>query len=614
MKRLILVGSIGLVLSGLFGSCKKDSFDTPEQILGTVQKGPFITGTSVTVQPLDDRLNPVGTSYQTQITDDKGNFLLNGKVSAPYVELIAHGYYFNEVAGTLSKSELTLRSISKPSDQGNNINILTTLAAPRIRKLLIEDRKSFSEAQAVAQTEVLAVFGIALQRSVLADRLDISADSEENAALLAVSAIMQDSRSEAELSELIAGISNDICQNGRLTNSLLQEKLRESGIQINPDDIRQNLIDRYAELGMPNAAVPDFYDLVDSDGDGKLNGADPYLILSEDRIAIGNEGGEVVLKVRSNQEWEATIEDKTASWLRLVRSSTETGQLTIVIDPNQGSLREAVIAVKNKGGKIIRYVQLVQDGTRISMQVQLVPGSMMSSEELLAELDNIVLLGFDKEGKLLFNHAVGRLTEMTLSVEFVLPKEQLTHAIDMNLYAVANDFDTYQNFRGTEEELKAIRSQQNVNRLETSQPRIGMLNYTLIRGKSHVVQMSMKYAVAEVQVRIAFDKEVFETEPDVLDVTFVGINDRNGYLFPVSTPDETDSAYRYDYTVGVEPDHRYTLHVYGETKMDAIRIRMQYDGAEHVYEVLVEENMMNGKTFEAGHLYQYTIQVNKKND
>lgn len=63
---------ISVVAIAVFAdSCKKSpsgpSFE-PHQVSGTVQKGPFITGTSVTIHPLDAQLAPTGESYETQIS------------------------------------------------------------------------------------------------------------------------------------------------------------------------------------------------------------------------------------------------------------------------------------------------------------------------------------------------------------------------------------------------------------------------------------------------------------------------------------------------------------------------------------------------------------------
>ena len=77
-----------------------------------MQKGQFIQGSVVTIQELNERLQPTGKSYQTQILDDMGSFELTSDIDSRYVEIIAEGFYFNEVTGNLSDAPLTLRSLS----------------------------------------------------------------------------------------------------------------------------------------------------------------------------------------------------------------------------------------------------------------------------------------------------------------------------------------------------------------------------------------------------------------------------------------------------------------------------------------------------------------------
>ena len=131
-----------------------------KEIAGYVQKGPFVVGTSVTVQELTDKLTPTGRTFATQIQNDNGNFIIKGNFSEEYSEIIASGYYYNEVAGKLSASPITLRTISKLSNKDHvNINILTTLQSPRMQKL-INEGKAFETAVTQSQMEFLKDFHI----------------------------------------------------------------------------------------------------------------------------------------------------------------------------------------------------------------------------------------------------------------------------------------------------------------------------------------------------------------------------------------------------------------------------------------------------------------------
>lgn len=272
MKKIIT----GLLLSAsLLAGCSKDNNENEQgslrTVAGTVQKGPFVTGTSIKVQLLDNELNPTGSSMETQITDDFGRFTVSGKVEGDYAEIIGTGYYFNEVTNVLSSSPIVLRSLTDIQDTGTaNLNILTTLQAPRVRKLVGEG-KSFTAAVAQSQAEILAAFGITLNNCPAFATLNIAEQGQGNAVLLAISAIMQIGRSEAELSEFIAKVANDIADNGALDSSELAEAIKQGHMAVDADEVRNNLIARYAVLGQPNVSVPDFTDYLDSDGNGELN-------------------------------------------------------------------------------------------------------------------------------------------------------------------------------------------------------------------------------------------------------------------------------------------------------------------------------------------------------
>ena len=122
---------------------KDDFFDEPftpqtYDVQGKVEKGPFISGSEISIQPMDSKLQVLGSLFNTAITDDLGNFMLGSKeFSTPYAEFMANGYFFNEVKGELSNSTLTLRALVDLQDNTTvNVNILTHLKYSRIKNLV----------------------------------------------------------------------------------------------------------------------------------------------------------------------------------------------------------------------------------------------------------------------------------------------------------------------------------------------------------------------------------------------------------------------------------------------------------------------------------------------
>lgn len=247
--------------------CEKDnnnpipSADTTVQnisISGYVQKGPFINGSSVTVYDLNSDLSPTGKSYNVQITDNSGSFKLDSvTLTSDYISLRADGFYFNEVTGRQSGAQITLYALSKVKEKGEiNINVLTDLEKARV-EYLMKGGKSFVEAKAQAQREILAIFDIQKDDSLTSEDLNISQSGDDNGILLAISSIIQGYRSEGEMSELLANMSNDIKEDGILNDSTLGSALLSQAKLLDTSSIKANLAGRYGEIGL-SANVPEF--------------------------------------------------------------------------------------------------------------------------------------------------------------------------------------------------------------------------------------------------------------------------------------------------------------------------------------------------------------------
>lgn len=68
-------------------------------------------------------------------------------MNTKYIEVIAQGFYYNEVVGEISSANLTLKSLVKIEEKLiTNINALTTLSKDRIIYLMKNDVLEFSRA------------------------------------------------------------------------------------------------------------------------------------------------------------------------------------------------------------------------------------------------------------------------------------------------------------------------------------------------------------------------------------------------------------------------------------------------------------------------------------
>lgn len=619
MKRLLHIFCT-LLLVGSVSSCTKEKTTPPtppRQISGAVQKGPFITGTSIVIRPLNERLEPTGASYETQITDDLGNFTFPTRIDAAYAELIANGYYFNEVENRLSRSQITLRSITRPSERGNNINLLTTLEAERLRYLVQKQGRSFEEARQTAQREVLASFGITLKESTVSDGMDISQNGEGNAALLAVSAIMQFSHSEAELTELIAKVANDIRDNGNITQTALRKVIRQGQGVLDAEDIRKTLTDRYTQLGLTDFHVPDIYSYLDYDDDGILNGAEPYILAAKDNLVMSSLQDTVSVTIHTNVKWTATVPAEAKEWLSIDGRTTD-DLLVLIAKPNDGAPRTATLTLKETNGSLVETVDVMQVGNEIRVQLKLAArwagGSGTQTETIAPELegmlDNLTFIYLSRD-QVEVNRLIQPVTDDAL--EFSMPFGYVNNdnepVLVRNTCVIANDAESWKTFTG-KENIEDYRSTRDLNATDAPQPLIGFADifkpdYT----KPNLIPITFTRATAKIAFTLKFAAEL--GQPEVLSFTAHGINSKCGKLYPSPYYGELDTLYRNDYVMEPTVDNQYTFYVYNQSSIRGVTVKVRIDGTECTYKVTMSQTDNPGApiVFRSGYSYNYRVTI-----
>ena len=185
-------------------------------ISGVSQKGPFVNGSSVTVQELNGKtLAQTGLGFEGKIKNDLGEFSVKvNKLESQYALLKANGYYRNEVTGDKSKGQVTLYALTDLSNRDEvNVNLLTHLAYERSLYLATVDTLSVAKAKKQAEAEIFKSFGIE-GNFAAAEDLNIFGADDQSAALLAVSILMQSDLSEGDFSERLADYAADIESDG----------------------------------------------------------------------------------------------------------------------------------------------------------------------------------------------------------------------------------------------------------------------------------------------------------------------------------------------------------------------------------------------------------------
>ncbi|MBN2361384.1 MAG: hypothetical protein JXR83_18175, partial [Deltaproteobacteria bacterium] len=247
---------------------------------GSVQKGPFVIGSSIEVSLLDGTLAPTGAVYNTSTINDRGEFDISFEAGGP-VALQGVGYYYNEVIGGLSQSQLTLRAFyvpAAPGAQSAYVNIITQLTTERI-KSLVSGGTAFAEAVTQAEGELLNELAITYPGFAPGVRgIDMNVaggDTDSNAYLLGVSTVLTQvavnrggTSIDANVQELLNSMSIDM-NNGNL-GSELKAQIQTALLQIDTVQVETALAARLAQIGS-SEAVPDMDRVLDQDRDGIAN-------------------------------------------------------------------------------------------------------------------------------------------------------------------------------------------------------------------------------------------------------------------------------------------------------------------------------------------------------
>lgn len=247
-------------------------------ISGTIEKGPFVQGSKVSLYELTAGLLQTGKAFVTQTFNDMGAFRFETPMSlnSQYVELETSGYFYNELKGELSASQITLNALSDVRNRNSvNVNLITHLEYGRV-KALVQDGVRFSDAKRQAEKELLACFAIK-DEIISPEAISITDNSKSSAVLLAISTIMLYEKSEAEFSEFIAKFSSDFADNGRIDNPIIRNAIIQGQQNAHPKNVIDLMKAFYANRGV-SFECDDYSSFIDFNGDGVIDENDKAFI------------------------------------------------------------------------------------------------------------------------------------------------------------------------------------------------------------------------------------------------------------------------------------------------------------------------------------------------
>lgn len=390
MRRLFyLLASMAV----LFLSCSDDkgvgNF-VPEtyDVSGKVEKGPFISGSTVAIQPMDGNLQVLGNLYSSVIEDDLCNFSFGPRLfETPYASLMANGYFFNEIEGQLSAGTLDLRALVDLSDKSSvNVNILTHLKYQRIQKLM-GGGMGFKDANKQAQQELFAAFGLLKYAEKDASTYSIVEGTDESSALIAISSLLLVDKSEAELTEYLAKLCSEFGEKGTFgENATLQMKTDKNKLRDKLPSVKNNIIERYRNLGI-EVEVKDLTRFFDWDDDGIAgnevlsDGQEVKLEVTE--LHVPSEGGVYAIGISSPipvylepqygsdeppstiapDYWTSEIYENVVGTDIVIEKSITENELMIKVEPlNSRIAKSTSVELYDCLNNVIGTVDVIQEG------------------------------------------------------------------------------------------------------------------------------------------------------------------------------------------------------------------------------------------------------------
>jgi uncharacterized protein (TIGR02145 family) len=286
MARLIPACALA-VMAILTAACSDDESDdfvggasgdmgiVAKDIAGLAQKGPFVKDSKVTVQGIDCKtLELTDEIFEGKIASDKGDFAFDDVTLSSTCALFeVSGIYRNEITGNTTSESVTLFALSDLKDRGHvNVNMLTDLECKRVLYLVTEKSKKFADAKKQAEKEVLAAFGIAGDFDNSED-LTIYESGDGNAALLAVSVLMQAGTDVPGLEKRMDGFKDSFAETGKWNDDKTKAAIEEWQFAATADGTLDSIRKNVERLGYADE-VPAFEKYVEVFGDTVILSSD----------------------------------------------------------------------------------------------------------------------------------------------------------------------------------------------------------------------------------------------------------------------------------------------------------------------------------------------------
>ena len=233
-----------------------------ENIGGYSQKGPFLTGSEVVAYEIENgrTMKQTGTKFEGRISSDDGSFNIRSvKLASQYGFVSVNGFYLNEVSGNVSNARITLNAVTDFRSRNRvNVNVLTHMEYERILYLVTKKKYRFAEAKKKAESEIWKIFRIDAEKFQNdAEDLNIAGSTDADAALLAVSIMLQRDGDSGDLLSLVTDIGNAIKEGKEWKNDSLDVAIADWALNADVSGEYEKIKKNVVNLGI-SLKVADF--------------------------------------------------------------------------------------------------------------------------------------------------------------------------------------------------------------------------------------------------------------------------------------------------------------------------------------------------------------------
>jgi hypothetical protein len=257
------------------------------QFSGAVQPGSVVT-----INELNQDLQPTGRGHTTQIEDYAGNYSVNERFGSKYAELEAEGYYFNELTNTTDEQMRMSAFVDMSEISAANFNVATAAMKQSVMAQ-IEAGTEFNEAVDKATSDLLKLYSYDPEQwsdeiNFYNTNLSNSGDTSTLLLVISTSTLKMATDNKLTLEEQIDEIGQVLLEPESAEFEEMKQTLTKYNLALYKTAAYENTMNYFADNGL-EFDIPHIDYFIDVDGDGVLPNKDLPVFAYTGGVNIGSD-------------------------------------------------------------------------------------------------------------------------------------------------------------------------------------------------------------------------------------------------------------------------------------------------------------------------------------